>query len=89
MLLSQLKQTSIFVSLLSGAKVRRITGEIGAQERRMMDLPSYHCFFFFHFCRDSASFAHMYKMNMEAAVSEVCMLLAAVMNNTGKVSIYC
>lgn len=46
MLPTQLKQTSIFVSLLSGAKVRRIMGEIGAQERRMMDLPSYHCFFF-------------------------------------------
>lgn len=35
-----------FFSQLSGAKVRRIMGEIGAQERRMMDLPSYHCFFF-------------------------------------------
>lgn len=45
MLPSQLKQTSIFVSLLSGAKVRRIMGKIGAGERRMMDLPSYHCFF--------------------------------------------
>lgn len=62
-------------------------GEIGARERRMMDLPSYHCFF--HFYTDSASFTHMYKMNLEAAVSGVFMLLEAMMNNTGKVPMYC
>lgn len=53
----------------------------------MMDLASYNCFF--HFCADSASFAHMYEMDIEAGPSDVCMLLEAVMDNTGKVAISC